>query len=120
MATPSDVEAPEEEAGEEAPVPVLPGGRRQEILVPESQEVPPQWLARFEHLQKGLQDVKYQIEGAPEDERQGVPFTEAVMAYELPMNCRTPAIAEYDGTSDPMGHLLRFENATCCIDTLMG
>ncbi|KAL0402492.1 UNVERIFIED_CONTAM: Pro-Pol polyprotein [Sesamum latifolium] len=32
--------------------------------------------------------------GSPEDERQGVPFTETVMADELPMNCRTPAIAE--------------------------
>ncbi|KAL0453943.1 UNVERIFIED_CONTAM: hypothetical protein Slati_1372400 [Sesamum latifolium] len=112
VATPSDVETPEEEAGEEAPVPVPPGGKRQKILLPESQEVPPQWLARFEHLQKGLQDVKYQIEGAPEDERQGVPFTKAVMADELPMNCRTPAIAEYDGTSDPMEHLSRFENAS--------
>ncbi|KAL0284795.1 UNVERIFIED_CONTAM: hypothetical protein Sradi_7188900 [Sesamum radiatum] len=33
------------------------------------------------------------------------------MADELPMNCRTPAITEYDGTSDPMEHLSRFENA---------
>ncbi|KAL0446175.1 UNVERIFIED_CONTAM: hypothetical protein Slati_1745400 [Sesamum latifolium] len=41
--------------------------------------------------------MKYQIEGAPEDEQQGVPFTETVMADELPLNCRTPAIVEYDG-----------------------
>ncbi|KAL0408408.1 UNVERIFIED_CONTAM: hypothetical protein Sradi_1775200 [Sesamum radiatum] len=75
VATPSDVEAPEEEAGEEGPVPMP-------------------------------------IEGALEDERQGVPFTKAVMADELPMNCRTPAIAEYDGTLDTMEHLSRFENAT--------
>ncbi|KAL0462605.1 UNVERIFIED_CONTAM: hypothetical protein Slati_0148100 [Sesamum latifolium] len=54
VATPSDVEAPEEEAGEEAPVPMPVAGRRREIPLPESQEVPPQWLARFEHLQKGL------------------------------------------------------------------
>ncbi|KAL0439541.1 UNVERIFIED_CONTAM: hypothetical protein Slati_2437100 [Sesamum latifolium] len=33
------------------------------------------------------------------------------MADELPLNCRTPAIAEYDGTADPMEHLSRFENA---------
>ncbi|KAL0416434.1 UNVERIFIED_CONTAM: hypothetical protein Slati_3475300 [Sesamum latifolium] len=33
------------------------------------------------------------------------------MADELPLNCRTPAIAEYDGTTDPMEHLSRFENA---------
>ncbi|KAL0444279.1 UNVERIFIED_CONTAM: hypothetical protein Slati_2150600 [Sesamum latifolium] len=52
VATPSDVEAPEKEAGEEAPIPVPPGSRRREILLPKSQEVPPQWLARFEHLQK--------------------------------------------------------------------
>ncbi|KAL0411743.1 UNVERIFIED_CONTAM: hypothetical protein Slati_3764000 [Sesamum latifolium] len=32
------------------------------------------------------------------------------MADELTMNCRTPAIAEYDGTSDPMEHLSQFEN----------
>ncbi|KAL0415760.1 UNVERIFIED_CONTAM: hypothetical protein Slati_3407900 [Sesamum latifolium] len=32
------------------------------------------------------------------------------MADELPLNCRTSAIAEYDGT-DPMEHLSRFENA---------
>ncbi|KAL0434520.1 UNVERIFIED_CONTAM: hypothetical protein Slati_2786300 [Sesamum latifolium] len=111
VATPSDADIPEEEAGEEAPVPVPLMGRRREIPLPEPQEVPPQWLARLEHLQKGLQDVKYQIEGTPEDERQGVPFTEAVMADELPINCHMPAIAEYDGTTDPMEHLLRFKNA---------
>ncbi|KAL0457715.1 UNVERIFIED_CONTAM: hypothetical protein Slati_0398700 [Sesamum latifolium] len=33
------------------------------------------------------------------------------MADELPMNCRTLAIAEYDGTSDPMEHLSRYESA---------
>ncbi|KAL0444470.1 UNVERIFIED_CONTAM: hypothetical protein Slati_2169700 [Sesamum latifolium] len=33
------------------------------------------------------------------------------MADELPINYRTPAIAEYNGTSDPMEHLSRFENA---------
>ncbi|KAL0409684.1 UNVERIFIED_CONTAM: hypothetical protein Sradi_1902800 [Sesamum radiatum] len=33
------------------------------------------------------------------------------MADELPLNCRTPAIAEYNGTADPMEHLSRFENA---------
>ncbi|KAL0449332.1 UNVERIFIED_CONTAM: hypothetical protein Slati_1489600 [Sesamum latifolium] len=33
------------------------------------------------------------------------------MANELPMNCRTPAITEYDGTTDPVEHLARFENA---------
>ncbi|KAL0395463.1 UNVERIFIED_CONTAM: hypothetical protein Slati_4512500 [Sesamum latifolium] len=34
------------------------------------------------------------------------------MADELPMNYRTPAIAEYDGTLDPLEHLSHFENAT--------
>ncbi|KAL0409604.1 UNVERIFIED_CONTAM: Transposon Ty3-G Gag-Pol polyprotein [Sesamum radiatum] len=33
------------------------------------------------------------------------------MADELPLNCRTPTKAEYDGTADPMEHLSRFENA---------
>ncbi|KAL0437825.1 UNVERIFIED_CONTAM: hypothetical protein Sradi_0490400 [Sesamum radiatum] len=32
------------------------------------------------------------------------------MADELPLNCRTPAIAEYDGIADPMEHLSQFEN----------
>ncbi|KAL0405723.1 UNVERIFIED_CONTAM: hypothetical protein Slati_3886200 [Sesamum latifolium] len=98
VATQSDVEAPEEEAGEEAPIPVPLAGRRREVPTPEAQDVPPQWLAHLERLQKGLQDVKYQIEGVQEDERQGVPFTEAVMVDELPINCSTPAIAEYDST----------------------
>ncbi|KAL0412312.1 UNVERIFIED_CONTAM: hypothetical protein Slati_3820900 [Sesamum latifolium] len=80
--TPSDVGVPEEEAEE---------------------------ACALQHLQKALQDVRYQKEGTPEDEQQGVPFTEAVMADELPVNCRTPAIAEYDGTMDPMEHLSRFE-----------
>ncbi|KAL0463151.1 UNVERIFIED_CONTAM: hypothetical protein Slati_0202700, partial [Sesamum latifolium] len=34
------------------------------------------------------------------------------MADALPANCRTPTIIEYDGTIDPLEHLLRFENAT--------
>ncbi|KAL0453905.1 UNVERIFIED_CONTAM: Pro-Pol polyprotein [Sesamum latifolium] len=101
LAPPPEAEVLEEEGAEEAPVPVLPAGRRRDIPRPEPPEVPPQWLARLEHLQKGLQDVKYQIEGAPEDERQGVPFTNTVMADELPLNCRTPAIAEYDALEVP-------------------
>ncbi|KAL0443541.1 UNVERIFIED_CONTAM: hypothetical protein Slati_2076800 [Sesamum latifolium] len=111
LAPPPEAEVLEEEGEEEAPVPVLPAGRRRDIPQPEPPEVPLQWLARLEHLQKGVQDVKYQIEGAPEDERQGLHFTETVMADELPLNCRTPAIAEYDGTTDPMEHLSHFENA---------
>ncbi|KAL0411386.1 UNVERIFIED_CONTAM: hypothetical protein Slati_3728300 [Sesamum latifolium] len=111
VAPPPEADALDEEDEEEIPVPVPPAGRRRNVPLPELQEVPLQWLARLEHLQKGLQDVKYQIEGTPEDEQQGVPFTETVMADELPLNCRTPAIAEYDGTADPMEHLSRFENA---------
>ncbi|KAL0434233.1 UNVERIFIED_CONTAM: hypothetical protein Slati_2757600 [Sesamum latifolium] len=48
--------------------------------------------------------------GAPAEEQADIPFTEEVMAEELPVNCRTPAIAEYDGTTDPQEHLSRFEN----------
>ncbi|KAL0433289.1 UNVERIFIED_CONTAM: hypothetical protein Slati_2663200 [Sesamum latifolium] len=110
LTLPPEANVPEEEVKEEAPVAVPPTGRGREIPLPGPQEVPPQWLARLEHLQKGLQDVKYRIEGAPEDEQQGIPFTETVMADELPLNCRTPAIAEYDGTTDPMEHLSHFEN----------
>ncbi|KAL0404556.1 UNVERIFIED_CONTAM: hypothetical protein Sradi_2096400 [Sesamum radiatum] len=112
LAPPPEADVPEEEDEREAPVPVPPAGRRRNIPLSEPQEVPPQWLTRLEHLQKGLQDVKYQIEGAPEDERQGVPFTKTIMADKLPLNCRTPAIAEYNGTMDPMEHLSRFENAS--------
>ncbi|KAL0439540.1 UNVERIFIED_CONTAM: hypothetical protein Slati_2437000 [Sesamum latifolium] len=111
VAPPPEADAPDEEDEEEIPVPVPPAGRRHNVPLLEPQETPPQWLARLEHLEKGLQDVKYQIEGAPEDERQGIPFTKTVMADELPLNCRTPAIAEYDSTTDPMEHLSRFENA---------
>ncbi|KAL0332854.1 UNVERIFIED_CONTAM: hypothetical protein Scaly_2186900 [Sesamum calycinum] len=41
---------------------------------------------------------------------QGVPFTEAVMANELPANCHTPAITEYDGTTDLQERLSHFKN----------
>ncbi|KAL0448563.1 UNVERIFIED_CONTAM: hypothetical protein Slati_1412700 [Sesamum latifolium] len=83
LTPPPEAHVPEEEDEEEAPVPVPPAGRRHDIPLPGPQEVPPQWLARLEHLHKD----------------------------ELPLNCRTPAIAEYDGTTDPMEHLSRFENA---------
>ncbi|KAL0415982.1 UNVERIFIED_CONTAM: hypothetical protein Slati_3430100 [Sesamum latifolium] len=74
-------------------------------------DVPPQWLARLESLQKGLQDVQHQVMGAPAEEQTSIPFTEEVMADELPVNCRTLAIAEYDGTTDPQEHLSQFKNA---------
>ncbi|KAL0449477.1 UNVERIFIED_CONTAM: hypothetical protein Slati_1504100 [Sesamum latifolium] len=64
-ATPSDVDVPEEEAEEGAPVFAPPIAGRQGAPPLAPQEVPPQWLAHFEHLQKGLQDVRYRIEGAP-------------------------------------------------------
>ncbi|KAL0442257.1 UNVERIFIED_CONTAM: hypothetical protein Sradi_0164600 [Sesamum radiatum] len=50
--------------------------------------------------------------GAPVEERTSIPFMEGVMADELPVNCRIPAIAEYEGTTDPQEHLSHFENAT--------
>ncbi|KAL0412126.1 UNVERIFIED_CONTAM: hypothetical protein Slati_3802300 [Sesamum latifolium] len=61
-------------------------------------------------FQKGLQDVKYQV--APSEEQAGIPYTEGVMADELHVNCQTPAIIEYDGTTDLQEHLSRFENMT--------
>ncbi|KAL0406135.1 UNVERIFIED_CONTAM: hypothetical protein Slati_3927400 [Sesamum latifolium] len=74
-------------------------------------DVPHQWLARLESLQKGLQDVQYQVMGAPTEEQAGIPFIEEVMADELPVNWPIPVIVEYDGTTDPQEHLSRFENA---------
>ncbi|KAL0413869.1 UNVERIFIED_CONTAM: hypothetical protein Sradi_1588600 [Sesamum radiatum] len=49
--------------------------------------------------------------GAPTEEQTGIPFTEEVMADELHVNCPTPVIIEYDGTTNPLEHLSRFENA---------
>ncbi|KAL0439293.1 UNVERIFIED_CONTAM: hypothetical protein Slati_2412300 [Sesamum latifolium] len=68
-------------------------------------------MVSLESIQKGLQDVQPQVMGAPAKELAGIPFTEEVMADELPVNYWTPAIAEYDGTTDPQEHLSRFENA---------
>ncbi|KAL0451932.1 UNVERIFIED_CONTAM: hypothetical protein Slati_1171300 [Sesamum latifolium] len=48
--------------------------------------------------------------GAPAAKQAGIPFTEGVMVDELLVNCRTPAIAEYDGTTDPQEHMYWFEN----------
>ncbi|KAL0456350.1 UNVERIFIED_CONTAM: hypothetical protein Slati_0974200 [Sesamum latifolium] len=48
--------------------------------------------------------------GAPTEEQAVIPFTEGVMSDELPVNYRTRAIAEYDGTTDPQEHLSQFEN----------
>ncbi|KAL0411907.1 UNVERIFIED_CONTAM: hypothetical protein Slati_3780400 [Sesamum latifolium] len=60
--------------------------------------------------EEGLQDVKYQIEGAQKTSDRVSPSLTPSWD-ELPLNCRTPAIAEYDGTTDPMEHLSHFENA---------
>ncbi|KAL0449541.1 UNVERIFIED_CONTAM: hypothetical protein Slati_1510500 [Sesamum latifolium] len=55
--------------------------------------------------------------GVPEDEQQGIPFTKAVMADELTVNCCTPAITEYDSMTDPQEHLSHFENAALLHNT---
>ncbi|KAL0438890.1 UNVERIFIED_CONTAM: hypothetical protein Slati_2372000 [Sesamum latifolium] len=68
-------------------------------------------VSLLECLQKGLQDVQYQVIGAPAEEQAGISLSEGVMADELHVNCGTPAIAEYDGTIDPQEHLFQFENA---------
>ncbi|KAL0434616.1 UNVERIFIED_CONTAM: hypothetical protein Sradi_0169500 [Sesamum radiatum] len=81
IATPSDVEVPEEEPGEAVPAPAPPTIRRPDIHSSVPQEFPANWLARLECLQNGLQDVQYQIGGAPKEERQGVPFTEAAQTW---------------------------------------
>ncbi|KAL0385857.1 UNVERIFIED_CONTAM: hypothetical protein Sradi_2980000 [Sesamum radiatum] len=61
VTTLSYVDAPEEEAEEGVPAPLPLADRRQEVSLPDPQEVPPQWLARFEHFQKGLPDVRYHM-----------------------------------------------------------
>ncbi|KAL0449551.1 UNVERIFIED_CONTAM: hypothetical protein Slati_1511500 [Sesamum latifolium] len=38
-------------------------------LLAQTGDVPPQWLAQLESLQKGLQDVQYQVMGAPTEEQ---------------------------------------------------
>ncbi|KAL0347835.1 UNVERIFIED_CONTAM: hypothetical protein Scaly_1799500 [Sesamum calycinum] len=50
--------------------------------------------------------------GVPFEDQQGIPFIEGLMSDELLLNCRTPAIAEYDDTTDPQEYLSCFENAT--------
>ncbi|KAL2247206.1 UNVERIFIED_CONTAM: hypothetical protein Sindi_2572900 [Sesamum indicum] len=40
------------------------------------------------------------------EEQRGIPLTEGGMVDELPLNCRTPAILEYDCTTNPQEHLL--------------
>ncbi|KAL0394800.1 UNVERIFIED_CONTAM: hypothetical protein Slati_4446200 [Sesamum latifolium] len=55
------------------------------------------------------------IEGAPKDERQGVPFTETIMADELPMNCQSMMALRIPWSTC---HNLRMR--LYYIDTLMG
>ncbi|KAL0427110.1 UNVERIFIED_CONTAM: hypothetical protein Slati_2885800 [Sesamum latifolium] len=65
-------------------------------------DLPPQWLARLESLQKGLQDVQYQRTLTPPIYRNICPNS----------RMQTPAIAENADTSNPQEHLSQFENAT--------
>ncbi|KAL0322064.1 UNVERIFIED_CONTAM: hypothetical protein Scaly_2502800 [Sesamum calycinum] len=110
VTTPLEVTAPKQTD----PVLVIPRPNIAEgpstQLPTQVEDVPPQWLARLEYLQKGLQDVQYKVMGAQAEE-QAIPFIEGVMADELPMNYRTLATAEYDGTTDPQEHLSRLKNA---------
>ncbi|KAL0355957.1 UNVERIFIED_CONTAM: hypothetical protein Sradi_4042600 [Sesamum radiatum] len=80
MATPFDVEAPKEETREAVPIPAPPTVRRMS-----SEE---------------LQDMQYQIGGAPGGRK---------TRGSLHGGRRTPAITEYDGTTDPTEHLAHFE-----------
>ncbi|KAL2251434.1 UNVERIFIED_CONTAM: hypothetical protein Sindi_2265700 [Sesamum indicum] len=97
----------------------LPTGVQEHLSV-DLPEVPQQWLTRLEYLQKDLQDVQHQIAGISREELQGVPFTDVVMADELPKNCRTPAITQYDGSADPQEHLCGLRTRPCCTDRRMG
>ncbi|KAL0462965.1 UNVERIFIED_CONTAM: hypothetical protein Slati_0184100 [Sesamum latifolium] len=87
VTTPSKVVVPEQ-ADPAFPIPrpnAVEGHATQ--LPTQAGDVPPQWLARLQCLQKRLQDVQYQVMGAPTEEQAGIPFTEGVMADELPVNC---------------------------------
>ncbi|KAL0356312.1 UNVERIFIED_CONTAM: hypothetical protein Sradi_4078100 [Sesamum radiatum] len=55
VAPPPEADALDEEDDGEIPVPMPLADRRRNIILPEPQEVPPQWLARLEHLQKAQQ-----------------------------------------------------------------
>ncbi|KAG8380753.1 hypothetical protein BUALT_Bualt06G0048800 [Buddleja alternifolia] len=44
------------------------------------------------------------------DPSRGVPFGPCILADELPNNFRASNMSEYDGISDPMEHLCKFEN----------
>ncbi|KAL0416822.1 UNVERIFIED_CONTAM: hypothetical protein Slati_3514100 [Sesamum latifolium] len=117
VATPSDIDATEEEAEGDVVVPVPLADMRQGAPPLAPQEVPPQWLARFECLQKGLQDVQYQIGGAPNDERQGVPFKGEIMADELPLNWKEPNCQSTTGpwirrSTSPVLRILPFSTVT--------
>ncbi|KAL0383729.1 UNVERIFIED_CONTAM: hypothetical protein Scaly_0660200 [Sesamum calycinum] len=110
VTTPSEVTAPKlADPALAIPRPNIAEGPSTKLLA-QVGDVPHKWLARLEYLQKELQDVQYQVMGAMAEEQTGIPFSKGVMADELPMNCHTPAIAEYDGTTDPQEHLSRFEN----------
>ncbi|KAL0336628.1 UNVERIFIED_CONTAM: hypothetical protein Sradi_4874700 [Sesamum radiatum] len=63
------MDIPEEEAEEGVPIPMPPVIARQGPPQMAPQEAPPQWFARPECLQKGFQDVQYEIVGTPEDEQ---------------------------------------------------
>ncbi|KAL0379288.1 UNVERIFIED_CONTAM: hypothetical protein Sradi_3234300 [Sesamum radiatum] len=84
--TPSYVDVPNKEDKRVplAPIPLVIGGQGPASQTQE--DVPLQWLVCLEPLQKGLQDVQYQIAGTPSDRQQGVFFNEEIMADELPLN----------------------------------
>ncbi|KAL0383095.1 UNVERIFIED_CONTAM: hypothetical protein Scaly_0596800 [Sesamum calycinum] len=80
-------------------------------------DMPPQWLARFEYIQKGLQDVQYQMMGAPTEEQAGIPSLK-VIADELPVNLSNSG---YSGVMVLLTHKNTYRVSKmrrCCPDTL--
>ncbi|KAL0282201.1 UNVERIFIED_CONTAM: hypothetical protein Sangu_2963700 [Sesamum angustifolium] len=76
VATPSEVIAPKQvDLALAIPRPNVAEGPSTQLPT-QVGDVPPQWLAQLEHLQKKLQDVQYQVMGASTKEKIGIPLTE--------------------------------------------
>ncbi|KAL0451576.1 UNVERIFIED_CONTAM: hypothetical protein Slati_1135700 [Sesamum latifolium] len=103
--TPSDVSAPEEVD----PAPVVPTPKAPKslnaLLQPQPGDVPPQWLALLQCLQKELKDVQYQLMRHP------LRSTMASLSLkgdaDITINCKTPTITNTKALWIPKN--------TCCV-----
>ncbi|KAL0444365.1 UNVERIFIED_CONTAM: hypothetical protein Slati_2159200 [Sesamum latifolium] len=67
---------------------------------------------------KGIARCLIPGDGAPSEEQASIPFTEGVIADELPVNCRTPAITEHDAPPIHRSTCIGLRMQPCCTDTL--